>query len=63
MIIAPKKNPIKKRIMEKGSIYKTVLYSFSLRAGLKNERTWETIKGKARISPQTNPVVKAKLMN
>jgi hypothetical protein len=44
-------------------MYKTVLYSFSFNAGLKNERIWEMIRGNAKTSPDTSPHEKARLRN
>jgi len=48
---------------EKGKKPVTVLYSFVLRAGFKNERTWERIKGKAKVIPVATPVAIARLIN
>ena len=63
IIKAPKKNPIKKRATLKGKYFVTILNSFLLRAGFKNDNIWISRTGKTAIKPVAMPTLIARLIN
>lgn len=63
MMRAPKVNPIKKRMMEKGKNLTTILYSFCLKAGFKKDKIWAIKKGKTITNPVATPQLMERLMN
>ena len=63
MIRAPKVNPIRNRVMEKGKNLTIRVYSFSLKAGFKKDKVWAINRGRATIRPVAIPQLMARLMN